>query len=220
MDPLDLCIALGPVAVYVLLIGLINLSRQPFLTTALRDAAALAVAISGLAVVGPLKLFVPEAAIGRFDSFVWLMLLALYALGATLVILTLRPRLVLYNVTMDQLRPVLGTVVQQLDTQARWAADSLVMPQLGVQLHLEEFPLMRNTQLVSSGPGQSLAGWRRLEMEMRRSLAGVRVAPNLRGASMMVIALGMAVWIVVAILSGQPSLDEVKDAIGDFLHFR
>jgi hypothetical protein len=37
---------------------------------------------------------------------------------------------------------------------------------------------------------------------------------------MMVIALGMAVWIVVAILSGQPSLDEVKDAIGDFLHFR
>ena len=33
MDPLSLCIALGPVAVYLILIGSLNLGRRPFLTT-------------------------------------------------------------------------------------------------------------------------------------------------------------------------------------------
>ena len=62
LDPLHLCIALGPLAVYLLVIGRINLSRSPFVTTGTRDAAALAVGIAGLAVAGPLELFVPYAA--------------------------------------------------------------------------------------------------------------------------------------------------------------
>ena len=47
MDPLHLCIALGPVARYFLLLGSINLSRRPFVTSGTRDAAALGIAIVG-----------------------------------------------------------------------------------------------------------------------------------------------------------------------------
>ena len=43
MDPLNLCIALGPLAVYLLLLGLIGLSSRPFLTSGFRDGATLAI---------------------------------------------------------------------------------------------------------------------------------------------------------------------------------
>ena len=62
IDPFRLAIALVPVAAYVLLLGLVNLRRRPFLTSGGSDLTALGVALSGLMFVGPLELFRPEAA--------------------------------------------------------------------------------------------------------------------------------------------------------------
>ena len=59
MDPLHLCIALGPLAVYLLLLGIINLMPRPFMTSGARDTAALSIAISGFVVAGPMELFLP-----------------------------------------------------------------------------------------------------------------------------------------------------------------
>ena len=39
MDPFRLCLALGPVAIYLLLLGAVNLSRRPLLVSGVRDAA-------------------------------------------------------------------------------------------------------------------------------------------------------------------------------------
>ena len=87
MGPLHLCIALGPLAVYLLLLGLINLSSRPFLTTGARDCAALSVAISGFVVAGPLDHFFPETAAVAMGGYLlpWLLLvvvaLVLFALS-------------------------------------------------------------------------------------------------------------------------------------------
>ena len=59
MDPFRLCLALGPVAMYLLLLGAVNLSRRSLLVSGVRDAAALALAVSGMVVVGPMELFFP-----------------------------------------------------------------------------------------------------------------------------------------------------------------
>ena len=48
MDPLHFCIAIAPLAVYLLLLGVMNLRGRPFVTTGARDAAALALAWSDL----------------------------------------------------------------------------------------------------------------------------------------------------------------------------
>jgi len=45
MDPLHFFIGAAPVAVYLFLVGLVNLSRRPFLTTGARDTAALGIGI-------------------------------------------------------------------------------------------------------------------------------------------------------------------------------
>lgn len=197
MDPLHLVIAIGPLGVYLLLIGLVNLGRGPFVTTGGRDLAALAVGVSGLVVAGPMELFLPEGPARQFGGFVWLLLMALYSLGVTLLILLMRPRIVIYNVTAERLRPVLASVVEELDPKARWAGECLVLPQLGVQLHVESMASMRTAELVSAGPRQSFQGWRQLEVALARSL---RDAPATRrglyGVGLTVA--GMAALLLVA----------------------
>ena len=189
VEPLHLCLAFGPLAVYLILLGVMNLSSRPFLTTGARDTATLGVAISGFVFAGPMELFLPQAASARFGVYVWLLLLGFYILSMTLLVLLLRPRLVIYNVTSDQLRPLLAQVVSKLDSDARWAGESLILPNLGVQLYLEPFATMKNTQLVSSGPRQNFAGWRKLEIALVENLKNFPGSPNPYGYSLLFFGL-------------------------------
>jgi len=199
MDPFRLCLALGPVAMYMLLLGAINLSRRPLLVSGLRDAATLAVAVSGLVVIGPMELLLPVEAAIRYGPFVWLLLLALYVMCVVLWLLVLRPRLVIYNVSVDKLRPILAEVVNQLDAEARWAGDSLTLPAVGVQLYVDGFAAMRSVSLVSAGSRQNHAGWRRLETALEAALAREEVARNPRGISLVGVGLLLIVIVIWAI---------------------
>jgi hypothetical protein len=199
MDPFRLCLAIGPVAMYLLLLGAINLSRRPLLVSGVRDAASLALAVSGLLIIGPMDLFFPFAAEARFGPHVWLMLLALYALVVVLWLLLLRPRLVIYNISVDKLRPILADLVNRLDTEARWAGDGLAIPALGVQLYMDSFKAMRCVSLISAGGNQDHAGWRRLEAALGVELAREDAARNLRGLNLLIAGLlGVAaiVWVI------------------------
>jgi hypothetical protein len=201
IDALHVSIALGPLAVYLLLVGIINLSRRPFLTTGARDVAAIGVAISGFIAAGPMELFLPEAAADRFGPYVWLLLLAFYGLCLTLLVLMMRPRLVIYNANPEQLRSILSEVVNDLDSDARWAGDSLVLPHLGVQMHVEPFGAMRNAQLVAAGPRQSYTGWRRLEVALAKTLKATKAARNPQGYIMIAIGalmIGMIAYTTIS----------------------
>ena len=201
MDPLHTCIALGPLAMYLLVLGAINLSSRPFLTTGTRDAAALSIAIAGFMVIGPMELFVPVDALAVLGEWAWALLLVAYAMFVTLVLLMLGPRLVIYNVTPEQLRPVLDKVVARLDSDARWAGESLHLPNLAVQLHLEPTAALKNVQLVAAGPNQSFAGWRRLEIELAADLRSIRSAPNPWGTSQIIFGLTFAALITYRLAS-------------------
>lgn len=185
VDALHLSIALGPLAVYLLLLGFVNVSTRPFVTTGARDIGALGLAIAGLIVAGPMELFLPEAATSRYGGYVWMLLVAFYGLCLTLLVLLLRPRLVIYNVNPDQLRAVLAEVVAELDSDARWAGDSLVLPKLGVQLHVELSRGMRNVQLVAAGHRQNYVGWKRLEIALAKVLRQTTASPNPAGFGML-----------------------------------
>ncbi|HUE74489.1 MAG TPA: hypothetical protein VMP01_26635 [Pirellulaceae bacterium] len=188
-DPLHQCIAFGPLVVYLLILGTINLGRRPLVTTGARDTAALGIAISGFVAAGPMELFLPEMTAALLGGWIWALLMTFYLLCLLLVVLLMRPRLVIYNATVEQIRPVLADVVARLDEQARWAGESLVMPNLGVQLHVDALAVLKNVQLVSTGPMQNIAGWRRLEDELARELKQVKGLPNPYGISLITVAL-------------------------------
>jgi hypothetical protein len=186
MDPLRLAVALGPLAIYLLLLGALNLSRRPLLTTGARDIAALGVALSGLILVGPLELFMPRDLAFRFGSLGWLywtLLASFYLSCLTLLVLSARPRLSLYNIAADDARQLLARVASQLDPAAHWAGDTLTLPELRVQLVLDPFPLLRSVALTPVGSRQSYHGWKRLERALRPALRSSETTPNPAGLS-------------------------------------
>ena len=189
MDPFRLCLGLGPAAIYLCLLGTISLSRRPLLVSGIRDAATLALAVSGLVVIGPMELFFPFAAAAKFGPHVWLLLLALYAMCVILWLLVLRPRLVIYNVPADKLRPILADAVNSLDAEARWAGESLALPDLGVQLYVDGFAMLRGASLIAAGGRQSQSGWRRLEAALAGALSREEVARNPRGLVLLLAGL-------------------------------
>ena len=205
MDPLHAAIALFPVAMYLLIIGAINLSPRPFVTTGARDAMALGIAISGCMVAGPMELFLPEAAAAAYGGWVWAMMLGCYALCVVFIALMLRPRLVIYNITLDQLLPVLEETIARLDPQVRTVGNMIISPALGVQLSVESHSMVKNVQLASAGPHQSQAGWRRLELALVPALQPVRGTPNPYGVSLVTFGV---------LLAGLISLLLVRDPAG------
>lgn len=213
-DPLRLTIALVPVAAYCVLLALVNARRRPFVTTGGCDLATLGAALSGLVLVGPIELFRPEAASAQFGDYVWLFLLVFYWLWVWLAVLLGRPRLVVYNISGEELRPIVAEVARRLDPQARWAGDSLALPTLGVTLHMECFEIMRHSSLVSSGGKQSTPGWQRLSAELRTELAGLRVAANPRSLGLVLLAAGLLALSITQMVA-QPQ--EVAQAMQELL---
>jgi hypothetical protein len=119
---------------------------------------------------------------------------------------SLRPRLVIYNTTVEQLRPILAEVVSGLDTDARWAGESLVLPHQGIQLHIEPLVAMRNVQLVSSGPRQDYAGWRRLEAALGSALRHASSPPNPYGFSLILFGLLMVALVTFSVVQDTQSV--------------
>lgn len=206
MDKLHLCIALTPLAIYLLWLAWVNLRRRPTVISGFRDAFYLALAVSGFATVGPLELFLPETAAFRFGGWVWLLLIVLYFLVVSLAILSLRPRVVIYNLSGDELRPALAAAVQKLDPAARWVGDTVDLPGVEVHMHHERSPGMRSIQLASSGPNQNFAGWSQLETELRQQLVGSPTSSSSIGLSFLILAAIFLAFVGAAIIGDRESL--------------
>jgi len=213
-DPLRLAIALVPLAAYFTLLALLNARRRAFITTGGCDLAALGAALSGLVLVGPIELFRPETASANYGGYVWLFLLVFYWLWVWLAVLVARPRLVIYNASGAELRPILAETARGLDPQARWAGDSLTLPTLNVALHMECFEIMRHSSLVASGGKQNMAGWNRLSAELRTQLASLRVASNPRWLGLMLMAI-MLMALSITHMANHPQ--QVAQAVQEML---
>jgi hypothetical protein len=116
-------------------------------------------------------------------------------------VLLARPRLVIYNISMEELRPVLADAAGRVDPEARWAGNHLTLPKLGVQLHLDSFDIMRNVSLVSSGGRQNIEGWRRLARELSRSLTPIRVKRNARAIGLLIVSVVLLTVSVTQLLN-------------------
>ncbi|MEA1949934.1 MAG: hypothetical protein U9N87_01000 [Planctomycetota bacterium] len=206
MDPFRLCLAMGPVAVYLIVLGGMNLMRRPFVVSGTRDTAALGLAVFGLFLVGPFELFYPSSASTLFGSFVWVFLASLYGLSVVLVLLSQRPRLVVYNIAVDELRAIMADLVEGfegiegLEGETQWAGNSLSLPKLGLQLHIDASSAMRNVSLVSSGPHQNLMGWRKLQLELSKALRQFKVRRNLRAGWLLLSGLAISYLLMAAVL--------------------
>ncbi len=191
MDPFRLCLAFGPLAVYLLAIGSINLSRRPLVTNGARETIALGLAVSGLLFVGPVELFLPVPSAVFFGPYLWLLLAGFYGMSLLLIVLVQRPRINVYNITGEQFHHVLPALAVSLDPDTRFAGDCLLMPNLKVQLHVERFSPLRSISLVPAGERQNFQGWSDLERGLAVELAKVPVSRSPQGVILLIISVGM-----------------------------
>jgi len=189
------CLAWGPLAIYLLVLGSINLRSRPLVVSGARETAALGLALAGPVLIGPGQLLLPPTATQHFGAWIWPLLALLYALAVTLAILVARPRLVIFNIGPLELRAILVELATKLDAGAKWAGDSLALEHLGLELRIDAFAWMSNVSLIANGENQSSGGWRHLEQSLRTALDGVPASRGRRGGVLITIAAGVLFWL-------------------------
>jgi uncharacterized membrane protein len=191
--------ALVPLGCYVVFLGCLHLRRSPTPVSGGLDLAALTAAVSGFVLAGPLALLQPAVGTAAWAT--------LMMVGALLVIvagglLATRPRLVIYNVTVEQIRPLLAEVVGQLDASARWAGESVVLPSQGLQVLMDGRGIARCVSLVAVGTRASPEAWAEFARRVRRSARKLRVRRNLWGSVFLATGLALlaaaAAWAIIA----------------------
>lgn len=174
LDSLPLWIALLPLAGYLTLLAAAHLRRRPSLVSGTWDALLLAGAVAGLAFAGPLALVQPA-----FGPAPWNGLVALLGFGLVVAvcILAARPRLVVYNITAEQLRPFVAEVAATLDPRARWAGTSVALPTRQLELQLDGGPL-RCVSVVAVGERAAHDCWTEFGRRLRQAVRRTRVRPS------------------------------------------
>lgn len=178
MNAFVISLAIVPLAVYFLFLGIIHVSRRPFILTGDADMALLSAAVSGMVFIGPMNLFFPINAAIRFGSYIWLILAFLYFLITMLVILYSRPRLIVYNIDKTTLKEILDRIANQLDESSNWAGDSLYIPQQNLDLHLEYVSGLNNVTIVSNKKYSNRLRWRNLKRLLKSELKQTTVSRN------------------------------------------
>jgi hypothetical protein len=200
-------VALLPLGGYLLVLGWLHLRRRPTALSGGLDVAALATGLSGLVLAGPLALLQPAVGTAAWAALMMLGALVLIVAGG---LLATRPRLVIYNVTVEQLRPVMAEVVGRLDGSARWAGESVLLPARGLQVLMDGRGLSRCVSVVAVGTRASPEGWSEFARQLRRGARALRVRRNPWGAAFVAagvccIAAGLGWAMLDRMRSGEPA---------------
>jgi hypothetical protein len=191
-DSIPLWLACLLPGLYLLGIAVVHVRHRPLAVPGGWDLAIVAAAVAGLAMAGPLDLIQPVAIRGP-----WRLVLpaVLCGLLVALAILVARPRLVVYNVTLEQLRPVVAQVAASLDRQSRSAGETVALPGRGIQVTLDG-RTARCVSLAAIGGRTSPEGWAEFSRRVRRSVRVLRV----RSSPWAVVFAGCGIALVAASL--------------------
>jgi hypothetical protein len=197
--------ALVPLGLYIVLVGWLHLRRRPVSLAGPWDNLLLAVAVLGLVVAGPLALLQPAVGTSPWAAT---MLVLLFALLVAIGILAARPRVVVYNVSIDQLRPVVAELATGIDASARWAGETVALPARGLQLHLDGRGLARSVSIVAVGGRPPAESWAEFSRRLRRAVRRLRVSRSPWGAAFVGLGgavIACALWLAVSAPSSQAS---------------
>ena len=162
---------------------------------------ALALGLIGFVMVGPMLFVLPIDALAFWGFSTWFFLALLYSLLVWFLGAVFRFRIVIYNISMTELREILEKTGKQLDPEARWAGNSLSLPTLGIQFYMERLSLLRNATLNGCGMRHNLQGWLHFEKSLRIALQQHRAVKKNRVAALLAIFGLMMMVGTVAILA-------------------
>lgn len=189
IDSFPLFFSLLPLATYLLLLGAMRLSRRPLVTTQSRDGAALAIALVGLVMIGPVHLFFPSAAAAELGWIVWVVLGVFYTLCVSLILMSLKPKIVLYGISPLDALVELHKAAITIDSSAIIDQDRMQvdLPSRGVHLRIEHHGLHDVVQIEAFERNLHPHFWRHLLLQLRQQTHS-KTSPFSIGGLVMLVA--------------------------------
>ena len=172
-----------PVAVYFLVLGLLNSRRHPQLLSGRLDFALLIAALSPLFVLPALGL----AGIAPASVFA-----AVAAPALAVVLLAPRGRAwVIYNMPADEAREAVASALRSMGVAFKPAADAFHLMPDGATVHVGGFPLLRNVSVRLRGGSGRLAC--QFQRALAANLGSVSAQTSPMAAGLLLVATGMIV---------------------------
>ncbi len=170
-----------PVAVYFLILGLLNTRRHPQVLTGKADFALLIAALSPLA-------FMPAVGVLGASPAAAVIIAVAIALGIVLLAPPGRSW-VIYNLPAGAAREVVADALEQMGLTVTRSGEAYVIAGYDATVTVEAFPLLRNVTVHLRGGGKELAGDFQRVLAWR--LAGVESEATPMAVSMLLVAMMM-----------------------------
>ena len=173
----------APVAVYFLVLGLLNSRRRPQLLTGRQDFALLITALS------PLPLLPLLSWLGATPLTA---LACVAALGAGVLLAGPRGNSwVIYHLSTHTARRAVAEALASLGEAPEPCEDGFALPQSDATVDIRSFSLLQNVTVVFRGADRALA--RRFGAALSRSLADVEAETSPAAVALLVVATAMLV---------------------------
>ena len=177
-----------PVAVYFLILGLLNTRNKPQLLTARGDFSLLLVSLS------PLLILPVLGAVGV--SALSVTITAAVVGGAVLLLAPKGPSWVVYNLSIKKTINAVEDALIKMSLPYKPSRDGFVMnsdgdPFESPAIHISGFVLLRNVSIRLDRADADLA--ERFQAELHRSLSAIRTEANSMAVALLLVATAMLV---------------------------
>lgn len=186
----------GPIALYFMLLGLLNTRRNPQMLTGRQDFAMLLVAISPLA-LQPMVHY-----LGGGTAVV---------VGCAIMIIgtiwRLSPRgrtFVIYNLPRQQGLEIVLKSLESIGFQGKLTPRGIELPQDKGIVHIDSFPLLRNFSLRLTGGCAET--WGAFEENLAHRLGKIQATPTPMAVTLLLIATGMIIAPTVLMIHHAPEI--------------
>jgi len=191
------------VAVYFLILGLLNSRRRPQLLSGRLDFALLIGALSPLLVL---------PVVGYLGGSALAVAATVAALAAVVLVLAPGRTWVIYNIPRDEVRRIVQQSLQSLGEEPRPTSGGLCFGPENASIRLSEFALLRNVTIRMTG-GERIA--RPFARALASRLAGVTAETSPMAVSLLLVASAMIVAPVAMMAHRVP---EIVRLLTDLLH--
>ena len=180
-DTFRIATVIVPVAVYFLILGILNTRRHPQLLTCRRDFALMAGALSPMFAI-PLLGLVGATALTAAAIFAGL-------LGLVVLLLPRHTGWVIYNLSASQARKIIASVLASLNADYREVADGFELPASSTRIRVSGFSLLRNVSIRLEGTSPEFA--KPFGAALHRAVAASPAESTPMATAMLLIATAM-----------------------------
>ncbi|MGC9454590.1 MAG: hypothetical protein ACP5HU_06970 [Phycisphaerae bacterium] len=200
---LRITVVVAPVAVYFLILGLLNSRRRPQLLTARLDLLLLLVPLSPLVLLPVLEYLGTAAALATGGVLA----------GAGVFLTRGRAEWVIYNMPDAAGRRAVSRAFEQVcGCESRQCDSGLEAPVGDLRVEISSFPLLRNLTVRLKGGDEVQERW--FEAALTERLTGVHAETSPTAVALLLVATGMLVMPLMLIA---PRAGEIVRLLGDLL---